>query len=158
VQQQPERLRLQWTYAPLVAYAIFLLWPNAAVVVNMLLAGRPRIQDIVLWILLVTFYFAAANWAFLYLYIETRRQVEEVISRPIGSVRIAMWSSLIAMAIPSAATILWLEGYIRLSSRLLPFGIFYVLLCFPFVFPIFGLIGWFAGRAIHRITAWTWNH
>jgi hypothetical protein len=96
---------------------------------------------------------AAANWAFVYLYSETREQVEQAISQPIGSVRIAMWSSLLAMAIPNAALILFLfwatygEKGDGIATALFHF---FLLFCFAFVLPIFGLIGWFAGRALYK--------
>jgi hypothetical protein len=159
IQQQPEGRQLQWsrapsqwTYAPLVAFAILSLWPSAALVVGMLLGDRLS-SEWILGTVVVILLSAAANWAFVYLYSETRERVEHAISQPIGSVRIAMWSSLLAMAIPNAASILFLfwATYGQRNQGVAP-GLFLLLLlfCFAFILPIFGLIGWFAGRALYK--------
>jgi hypothetical protein len=99
--------------------------------------------------------FAAANWAFVGLFFVARRKVTEATEQqrlPIGSVKTAMWSSLLMMlTIPNIllALLMYLPPYGRGSS--VGKGIVWMLglLLQIVVLPIVGWIGWFAGRAVY---------
>jgi hypothetical protein len=61
-----------------------------------------------------------------------------------SSVRLAMWFSLVAMAFPNTG--LMLAALWGISTGGQGLGVF--LAAELFILPIFGLIGWFAGRFI----------
>ncbi len=84
-----------WSYAPLIAFAVNVLWPNAGYILAVLGNEYDRLKpgSLISFFLL----FAAANWAFVGLFFVARRKITEATEQrlPIGSVKTAMWSSLL---------------------------------------------------------------
>jgi hypothetical protein len=147
-----ESPQLGWTYIPLIAYAIIVLG------LMFIAYARPSPEAdsgyyggaIVIFVLL-----ALAHWALIGLYAVTNKKAKNEWPE-IGSVRAAMWSSLIAMLVAYAAAILLIfysimetEGQ-RGAAIGVAFFVVVILCTFIFILPIFGLIGWLAGRRIHR--------
>ncbi len=160
-----ERPRLfWWSYAPLIAFAVNVLWPNVGYILAVLGNEYDRFKDKEGSLILVFLLFAAANWAFIGLFFVAERKLTEATEQrlPIGSVKTAMWSSLVMMlTIPNILlALLWyLPPYGRGSD--IGKGIVWLLGLFLQILalPLLGWIGWFASRGFtefatdHKICA-----
>lgn len=150
-----ESPRLGWTYVPLIAYAIIVL----GLMLFFAYESGPRPE----WISPLDYYetlifvfvlIALAHSALIGLFAVTHKKAKNDWPN-IGSVRAAMWSSLIAMFVPYALAILFVCGSVlelggqhgggEAGGILIFFGLF----AFIFVLPIFGMWGWGAGLRIH---------
>ncbi len=149
-----DKPRFWWSYAPLIAFAIN-LWPHAPFILAVLEGKYVRFYagSIVFSLLL----FAADNLAFVVLFFVARQKITEAIEQrlPLGSVKAAMWSSLIIMFIvPNNLTILLIyvppygrESHLEGRLFLWMFGLYLQVV----VLPLLGWIGWFAGREFYRV-------
>jgi hypothetical protein len=118
-----------WSYAPLIAFLIS-VWPG--------------IQAADLFFGLLYF---AGNMAFVVLFHVTREKIREA-RLPLGSVKAAMWSSLVIMLIvPYIIKVLMFYGA---HKEHLEFWMMSLMLQ-PLFLPVLGLIGWFAGRGFSRL-------
>ncbi len=149
-----DRPRFWWRYAPLIAFAVSVVSPNAIFVLAVLQNKYARFQEssLVFGVLL----FAAANWAFVGLFFIARRKVTEATEQrlPIGSVKTAMWSSLLVMlTIPNILLVLlwYLPPYGRGSD--IGKGIVWMLglMLQILALPMLGWIGWLAGSGFYRV-------
>ncbi len=70
-----DRPRSWWSYAPLIAFAVNVLWPNALFVLAVLGNKYARFESGSLIFGFVSF--ATANWAFVRLFFVARRKITE---------------------------------------------------------------------------------
>ena len=145
-----------WTKAPLIALVIISIGPEIADLVY----SRPLIWPGTIFLLIVIVFLALINWPFFLLYLVCRRQAKREWPN-VRSVRLAMWTSLVAMCFASAGMLFLtvtemgrlratesvvIRLFVEFAEELVPH-----LLLFTSV-PILGLIGWFAGRFIAWVT------
>ena len=148
--ESPRRPR--WVYAPLFALAIISFAPIFAELCWILLRFDPGLYGLG-GAIYASFTIAAINWPLLALYFATVSKINKEWPS-LTSVRRAMWSSLVAMAIPNVYillgfAVLALEGP-RVSGRsdVGPIKeIAFLTGVEIFVLPILGVGGWFFGRS-----------
>jgi hypothetical protein len=150
IERKSARRIPRWVYAPLVVLGIMSLAPSVFMGVSsfvyFLWSGQldhPDVQAL----LVIPFTIAVANWPFLVLYFFTKIKVHNEWPS-LTSVRYAMQSSLVAMAIPNCFI---LPGFAQLASEppdVRKFGqtLGFLMAGEILILPILGVGGWFFGR------------
>jgi hypothetical protein len=135
IERKSARKIPRWVYAPLVVLGIITLAPSVFVGVSM--------QGL----LVIPFTIAVANWPFLALYFFTKIKVHTEWPS-LTSLRYAMQSSLVAMAIPNCFILLGLAQLASEPPNARTFGeiLGFWLTGEIFILPILGVGGWFFGR------------
>jgi hypothetical protein len=135
-----------WVYAPLVVLGI--ISGGVSLFVYFLWSGQLDHPDQQGLLLLP---FTIAAWPFLPLYFFTKSKVDKGEWRFPTSVRYAMWSSLVAMAIPNFFILLGiaqlaLEPPNAPDARKFGQTLGFLIAGEILILPIFGVGGWFFGR------------
>jgi len=153
-----EKPSFGWTNFPMLALAIISIEPCVIAAIAYLLPSifglplgleiRFELESLMVYPLLI----AGSNWPFVALWIICRWKAKKEWPS-IGSVRLAMWISLAAMAVPNIPILIF-APFAMLASDAAGGAqtlAFYLAAFVIFPVPILGLIGWFSGRLIARV-------
>jgi hypothetical protein len=134
----------RWVYAPLVTFAIISSTPSLLFLLSWLLVWSNQFEAKQALsgtgeIMLAS---AIGNWPFLALYFITR--INEFVELDITSLRYAMRSLLVVMAIPNLIPLIASVALEPPNQRIDEIG--YAMVLQAFILPILGVGGWFFGR------------